>query len=54
MAKQSRLAGFLGLERYQDAETTPEESPQAVQADSRREAKRLRRAGCYSTEDRQR
>ena len=38
MAKQSRLAGFLGLERYQGAETTPEESPQAVQADSRREA----------------
>ena len=38
MAKQSRLAGFLGLERYQGAETTPEESPQAVQADSRPEA----------------
>ena len=38
MAKQSRLAGFLGLERYQDAERTPEESPQAVQADSRKEA----------------
>ena len=38
MAKQSRLAGFLGLERYQEAERTPEESPQAVQADSRREA----------------
>lgn len=38
MAKQSRLAGFLGLERYQDAEATPEESPQAVQADARREA----------------
>ena len=38
MAKQSRLAGFLGLERYQGAERTPEESPQAVQADSRREA----------------
>lgn len=37
MAKQSRLAGFLGLERYQDAEVTPEESPQAVQADTRRE-----------------
>ena len=37
MAKQSRLAGFLGLERYQDAEATPEESPQAVQADTRRE-----------------
>lgn len=38
MAKQSRLAGFLGLERYQDAEATPEESPQAVQADTRKEA----------------
>ena len=38
MAKQSRLAGFLGLERYQGAETTPEESPQAVQADTRKEA----------------
>lgn len=38
MAKQSRLAGFLGLERYQGAETTPEESPQAVQAETRREA----------------
>ena len=49
MAKQSRLAGFLGLERYQDAETTPEESPQAVQADTRKEANR---AGCYSAEDR--
>ena len=38
MAKQSRLAGFLGLERYQDAEATSEESPQAVQADTRKEA----------------
>ena len=38
MAKQSRLAGFLGLERYQDAEATSEESPQAVQADTHKEA----------------
>ena len=44
MAKQSRLAGFLGLERYQDAEATPEESPQG--------GERLRKAGCYSAEDR--